>query len=43
MLKHTQFVLEAILLELSNPHPSPPALHRCPAAAEGTRTPRSDA
>jgi adenine-specific DNA-methyltransferase len=38
VLKHPPFVLEAIWLELSNPHPSP-----LPQAGEGTWTPRSDA
>ena len=40
-LKHPQIVLEVILLELNHPHP--PALHRCPAAGEGTSKPLSDA
>ena len=35
VLKHPQGVLEAILLELNNPHPSP-----LPQAGEGTSKPR---
>ena len=42
-LKHPQFVPEVILLELYHPHPNPPALHRCPAAGEGTSKPLSEA